>query len=262
VSELPAPATLPEQRLILSCATCGTGVTWPRPDSDLESDDLFTGRYGGSRLARRDVWVREAQRRLHWLQLLVPEGTLLEVGPATGEFLEVTTGAGYSVSGVEASSWAAEHSRSLGLDVTTGFLADWRAEHSGIRVDAIVMWHVLEHVADPATLLRELHEVLGAAGQIVVEVPNFASSLAAADGPKWEFALLDDHYFHYTPHGIAQLFRTAGYDVVAVLECSTRVYESLGKWHERRNRALLERIPWPSLDLLRVTARVGAKPQR
>jgi SAM-dependent methyltransferase len=260
MSDLPAPSTLPD-RLILSCATCGTGVTWPPPDPNLESDDLFTARYEGTRLARRDVWTREARQRVDWLQLQVPEGTLLELGPATGEFLEAAAGAGYSVSGVEASTWAAGHSRTLGLDVTTGFLPDWRAEHPGIKVDAVVMWHVLEHVADPAALLRELREVLGATGHVVVEVPNFASSLAAADGAQWEFALLGDHYFHYTPSGIGRLFRDAGYDVDTVLEFSTRIYETVGKWHERRNRALLERISWPSLDLLRVTARVGAEPQ-
>jgi 2-polyprenyl-3-methyl-5-hydroxy-6-metoxy-1,4-benzoquinol methylase len=39
--------------------------------------------------------------------------------------------------------------------------------------DVVLAADVLEHVRDPETLLRELHDVLGAGGRLLVSVPNF-----------------------------------------------------------------------------------------
>jgi SAM-dependent methyltransferase/GT2 family glycosyltransferase len=244
---------------IVDCPDCGTGVTWPPPSRDVEGAEIFEETYGGSRLARRPTWINEARSRVGWLELYVPDGSILELGCATGEFLSVAGDAGYEVYGVETSAWAAAEARNIGGDVVTGYLEDWRRQYPDFRVDSVVMWHVLEHVPAPLPLLREIADVLKPEGSVIIEVPNFASSRARANGASWEHASLNEHTYHYTPDGLVILLQSAGFDPREVLQFSTRVYGTTEGWKKQRNEALLERAPWPPLDMLRVLARKGPK---
>jgi SAM-dependent methyltransferase len=225
----------------------------------VESADLFEGTYGGSRLARRQTWIDEARVRVGWLQLHVPDGSILELGCATGEFLRVAGDAGYEAYGVETSAWAAQEARKLGCEVASGYLEDWRRQYSGFLMDSVVMWHVLEHVPAPLPLLHEIASVLKPEGCLIIELPNFASSRATTCGATWEHAALNEHWYHYTPEGLVSLLRSADFEPAEVLQFSTRIYSSTKGWKEQRNEALLEGQPWPSLDMLRVLARRGPR---
>jgi SAM-dependent methyltransferase len=248
------PASVGTQAAIAVCLDCGTGITWPPPARDVEGRGLFDEAYGGQRLAGRQHWLKEARARVGWLQLYLPDGVLLELGPATGEFLVAAAEAGYETFGVEPSSWAAAEARALGAQVTTGYLPDWEKEHPGWVVEIVAMWHVLEHVPQPRELLRGVARVLAPGGHVVIEVPNFDSHGAMSGGANWEFATLDDHWFHYTLDGLTRLLGSGGFEIREGLQLPTRVYESPKKWRKRRNAALLQRAPWPPLDLLRVIA--------
>jgi hypothetical protein len=47
------------------------------------------------------------------------------------------------------------------------------AAELGIRADAIVLRHVLEHIQDPVDFLRQLKDANGGQGRIYIEVPCF-----------------------------------------------------------------------------------------
>jgi SAM-dependent methyltransferase len=238
------------------CDACGSGLTWPPPAREVESDGLWVERYGDSRLARRDNWFSEARTRLEWIKLYLPEGCLLEVGCGTGEFTKVAEDEGYDAYGVEPSEWAASHARALDVAVDTGFLSDWIARHPGLHPDGICLWHVLEHSPDPLAFLKEIVSVLQPGGHLFLEVPNFGSSAAARLGMTWDCAQPGDHFVHYTPEGLGRLLDRAGFSQVQLLPISWRIYLSDSAWRARRNAALLGREDWPPLDLLRGVARV------
>jgi hypothetical protein len=42
--------------------------------------------------------------------------------------------------------------------------------------------------------------------------------------------------------------------VVNLLEFSQRVYSSTDRWQRLHNQALIDGVPWPSLDFVRVVA--------
>ncbi len=108
----------------------------------------------------------------------------------------------------------------------TAFFRTGAAKYADFFVDCVVMWHVLEHVAEPRRLLHEVADVLKPNGSLIVELPNFASSQARIDGSGWEFSCLDDHLFHYTPDGLARLLDAAGFETAEILPFSTRIYDS------------------------------------
>jgi len=69
--------------------------------------------------------------------------------------------------------------------------------------DAVINTQVLEHVPDPAAVLRELNRVLKPGGKLLLSVPL----TAPLHGEPW-------HFFHFTHHGIAELAQQTGFEVV------------------------------------------------
>ena len=245
----------PGESGILACSTCGTGVTWPPPTLDVTSEEIFVKQYGGSRLANRKGWLEEARKRLEWAQLYRPDGVVLDIGCATGEFVEVATQEGYLAYGVESSAWAAGVARRFSPNITQGFVGDWQKGNPGILVEIATMWHVLEHVSDPRLLLGDLIEILGHDGLLVGEVPNYACCLAQLEQEQWEDASLISHWFHYTPEGLRRLLETSGFSVESLLPISKRLYVSADTWQLRRNDLSLKGVDLVNHDFIRFVAR-------
>jgi SAM-dependent methyltransferase len=87
--------------------------------------------------------------------------TLLEVGCGKGYFLEVLQQAGYQVTGIDPAYQGDNPSI-----IKACFTAD-----SGLTADALILRHVLEHIADPVAFLRALALANGGTGRIYIEVP-------------------------------------------------------------------------------------------
>jgi 2-polyprenyl-3-methyl-5-hydroxy-6-metoxy-1,4-benzoquinol methylase len=246
---------------VVACASCGLGATLPPPRREASSDGIWEQQYGGQRLAMRPQWLHEAAVRLSWVQLHAPDGALLEIGSGTGEFVATAVSQGYEAYGLEPSAWAAEQARELGADVTTGTLEQWQATHAG-QVDAIVSWHVLEHVHEPRELLSRMRDVLRPGGLLLLEVPNYASAAAPLDTFAWIGSALEDHVHHFTPASLTALLEQEGFGVEVCLEHTARVYASAAGWPAEQVRWAAAGLPEVPQDLLRVVARLrgGAVP--
>ena len=114
------------------------------------------------------------------LETLRGQGRLLEVGCASGLLLKRARERGWTVTGVELSPEAAEHARSLGLDVHLGTLHDARLAAGAY--DVVFMGDVLEHVPDCRETLAEVARVLVPGGHAVVRGPITTNSLARRVG--------------------------------------------------------------------------------
>ncbi len=141
-------------------------------------------------LARRGYPVERPGGFLPWLLSLLPSvargavlevmdlpasqvGSLLDVGCGNGDFIARMKSFGWSVSGVEPDPVAATRSRSLGVQVFTGTIADVPPAN---RYDVITLSHVIEHVTDPIALLRECGRRLRPkTGILVMTTPNIKS---------------------------------------------------------------------------------------
>jgi SAM-dependent methyltransferase len=71
--------------------------------------------------------------------------------------------------------------------------------------DAVLSTQVLEHVPDPAAVVRELHRILRAGGHAYLTVPLV-----------WELHELPHDYFRYTEPGLRHLLESAGFEVLGV----------------------------------------------
>lgn len=125
------------------------------------SNDYRKQRFGEERMdiVGRFVPDQGSQRRL------------LDVGCATGFFLEAARERGWEVYGIEANPYAAEVALKKGLQVqnTTIEAADY---HTAF-FDAVTIFEVIEHVRDPLSILVKTHELLRPGGMLFVYTPNF-----------------------------------------------------------------------------------------
>jgi SAM-dependent methyltransferase len=97
---------------------------------------------------------------------------------------------------------------------TAGSAIERRAlgDHTDADLDAVVMWHVLEHLDDPRAALRRVHGWLRPGGLLLVGVPNLDSWQRALAGERWLHYDVPRHRMHFTPAGLGALLRAAGFE--------------------------------------------------
>lgn len=103
-------------------------------------------------------------------------GRLIEVGPASGAFAYLAKRAGFDVTAIEMDRRCAEYLASTaGLHVINS-ADEAKALHSAPEADVIAMWHVIEHLVDPWSMLEVAAAKLRPGGVLVLATPNpFAS---------------------------------------------------------------------------------------
>lgn len=100
-----------------------------------------------------------------------------------------------------------------GLEVVRAGVEDVELpEHA---YDVAVLWHVLEHLADPAAALGRVHGWLSPQGRLLVGVPNLDSVQARLGGERWFHLDPQRHLVHFTPGGLARLLERTGFRVLA-----------------------------------------------
>ncbi len=125
--------------------------------------------------------------------LLTPSSRVLDVGSGGGEFAYLLKSVDHEVVGVEPNRGYAGFSREqYGLEVRVGFLGDVQLPAESF--DLITIWHVLEHMEDPAAVLRQLRGALRPGGRLVVEVPNVE---AICQSPRSSFH--EAHLYTFSP---------------------------------------------------------------
>lgn len=107
--------------------------------------------------------------------MVAPGGRVLDVGCATGYLAEPLSADKCRVTGIEMDAAAAEKARTHCVKVVTGDAGDPAVlRTAGDGFDTIICADILEHLADPWTVLRTLREMLVPGGQLLVSVPNVA----------------------------------------------------------------------------------------
>jgi SAM-dependent methyltransferase len=138
-----------------------------------------------------------------------PDNVVVEIGAGRGGLLKALIDHGYRALGCEPSRQLISLARrqyQLGSDVLFACGAEpflQELHERGIHPRVIVLWHVLEHIAEPLDLLRKLAAACGPGGRIIIQVPLLASEY-----------VFPQHYFFCTPATISFIAKAVGLDVV------------------------------------------------
>jgi 2-polyprenyl-3-methyl-5-hydroxy-6-metoxy-1,4-benzoquinol methylase len=240
------------------CATCGTAVTRSKPDAhggrpdSAEPHDSGAYRGGDPFLYRLLTPVLNAfdRRRLGLLvPLVAPPARLLDAGAGQGRFVAAARGAGYDATGIEPSRRGIDRARRLGAPVTQTTIE--AAELPAGSLDAVTLWHVLEHTEDPGAALRRLAGWMRPGGALLVGVPNLDSAQARIGGGRWFHLDVPRHRTHFTAAGLARLLRASGFEPVATDHVLLE-HNPFGMWQSAVNR--LTRHPSYLYNLLKRNA--------
>lgn len=195
------------------CVQCGTAATLaPAPADAHEAGDYAPGPPRGSGLAAPVLGAFDRRRLALLHRAMPPPARLLDAGAGRGRFVAAAAAAGWTARGLEPSA------RGVAAACDTYGVA---LEHTGIEaaqvapgsVDALSLWHVLEHVEEPGAVLRTLHGWLAPGGALLVGVPNLSSWQARLAGPRWYHLDLPRHRTHFTARGLTTLLEASGFAV-------------------------------------------------
>ena len=265
---------------VVECTTCGLRRTNPRPEPSAIGSHYPTNygpfhvgaSAGGARRSDfRGSLARVLREHIEFNDKIVPDmkpGRLLEVGCATGDFLEKMSQKGWDVTGIEPSEFAANHARAQGFNVHSGSLE--AAPPPPDEYDLVVGWMVLEHLHQPVAALRRLHEWTRPTARLAISVPDASGAEARLFGDAWYALQLPTHLFHYTPDSVCQVLEAGGWQVTRIVHQRTisNAAVSLGyriadRWPDSRlARALLDfpnrgSLHYLTFPLAAVLARVG-----
>jgi SAM-dependent methyltransferase len=135
--------------------------------------------------------------------------SVLEVGCATGGMLDILTEAGFRATGIEASVKSVETGRAAGRQMVHGYIGDI-AQIPGQPFDAFVCLNYLEHLPDPAEILRNIHRNTTPEAVGFVTVPNLQFLLDS----KCLYEFVADHLSYFDPRSLQHAFELTGFEVL------------------------------------------------
>lgn len=155
----------------LRCSSCGT---YELDNVPTDLDAYYPADYYvfPKNLAEADRSVAGEEYKLAMVRRHVAGGRLLEIGPGAGMFAHLSARSGFRVETIEVSARSANFIQTV-LGITTHHAADEVAALAACGpFDVIAMWHVIEHVRDPVSLLNIAAERISPGGILVIATPN------------------------------------------------------------------------------------------
>ncbi len=184
----------------VECDKCGFIYQNPRPPRSIE--EVTEGTIEGlTEKGYRESRQWYYRRILKELGKFREKGRLLEVGCASGGFLQAARDAGWEAVGVEISRQLAGIARERGLEVRICDIceADFPAE----SFDVAVMNMVIEHVPSPREVILKVREFLRPGGAIWMHTPNYASTAIRMSPDGYNYP--GGHFCCFTPATLTRL---------------------------------------------------------
>lgn len=148
-------------------------------------------------------------------------GLLLDVGCGGGLFLRLMRERGHAVAGLDFSCDAAVVAwRRNGIPVACGSLA--HAPFASGSFAAITMFHVLEHLYEPASYLEAAHRLLQPGGRLIVQVPNASCWQFFLLGENWSGLDVPRHLIDFRARDLETLLDNCGFEVMRIKHFSLR----------------------------------------
>jgi SAM-dependent methyltransferase len=219
-------ATTSEVFQVVECRGCRLIRLNPQPKPS-ELHRFYPESYWFTPEASQTAQLEQLYRRwvlldhVHFVERAISDseqqGTVLDVGCGGGLFLNLLK-----------SRAKVKPGRFVGLDFSLDAAgAAWH--HSGIPTicgsltsaplppgscAAVSMFHVLEHLYDPASYLEAAHRLLGPDGRLIVQVPNAACWQFLLFGERWNGIDVPRHLIDFRAEDLDQLLDTCGFEVL------------------------------------------------
>jgi SAM-dependent methyltransferase len=194
---------------LLQCRRCAFAMTDPVP---ISLDRYYPPRYRRFNAVAASVLRLLYLRRVDgWLARLPTTGVALELGSGTGWMLRALRERGWRAVGSERTVTAAAAARdAAGVPM---FVGDLGAIRDAPVLDLVIMFHVLEHLADPIAALHAVARRVKPGGTLILGIPNIASWQSTVVGSRWMHLDTPRHLCHFSPDAITRALGASGFRV-------------------------------------------------
>lgn len=209
-------------RKVFACEACGLVFLHPQmtPEEERvfyekEYGEIYSSEKGttpGQLFAARQ---KDALEYRDWVRSFVNRhDDCLEIGCASGYFLDALRPMVRSVSGIETHTLLRAYCNEIGITMYDS-LSDCREG----EFSRVFMFFVLEHLGDPVRHLREIQRVLRDDGVLTIVVPNVEDALLTLyDIPAFRlFYFTPAHQFYYSQRTLRSLLAAAGFSSCEIL---------------------------------------------
>lgn len=237
---------------VVRCRQCGLERTNPRPTPET------IGNYYPTEYApyHSRITTEQTQSKIKiWLRTFlgletrqlppVTPGRMLEVGCASGSYMEQMQSMGWQVEGIEFAESAASVARAKGFKVQTSSLEE--ADNPSKPYDVIAAWMVLEHLHEPVKALARMREWIQPNGYLVALVPDSRSLAKTIFKERCYDWQLPTHLFHYTPKTLQIVLKNAGWKLERVVwqkNCNTLLWSAEYWAKEMQHPNILRLVQW------------------
>jgi len=208
---------------IIECLNCGIYLLSPKI-SQHEMEKYYPEEYicfleaieDDKNLISRIDRKRALYKRCRQVNKVVDEpGRILDIGCATGIFLNGMKELGWEVMGIEPNSSAAEYARKrFNIDVVNGYLNQVNLPTNSF--DVISVWDVLEHVPNIDEFLHEILRILKPTGTLIGSLPNAKSWERYLFGEFWVGWEIPRHYRSFTPETLSKFLCKSGFSHINI----------------------------------------------
>jgi 2-polyprenyl-3-methyl-5-hydroxy-6-metoxy-1,4-benzoquinol methylase len=209
------------------CINCGLAQRNPQPEySEVRRryQDLYGGDYLAYELTNEESFLRLQKLALvdagideikqDLLKIRSPL-RVLDIGCATGALLAELRDQGWKTCGVEISTPQVEYARrKRGLDIRKLPLEE--IHFPAGEFDLILASHLIEHLNDPASFVKEAFHILAPAGRFIVTTPNIDGLQARLLKGRWRSAIFD-HLYLFSIKTLSGLLVKTGFRIEKIV---------------------------------------------
>ena len=252
------------------CKSCGLISIFPQPSEkeieEMYSDNYFTvadkNTHHGTTDYISDILKADYTEQIKFIKQFTSSGNFLEVGCATGAFLNQLQDNGFNVAGVELSAFAAEFGKkNFGINIinkpfNNALLGNDLQENT---FDIILMGDVLEHFTDPAKAMELSFKLLKKGGKLITHVPgtlNLISSRLAfiyygMFGMQKTMNIPPYHLTEFFPGTLKKMFLKTGF-TSAVINQKTKHPKTIPLRHSKIENFIKLTTQYPNFFITKI----------
>ena len=207
---------LKHKMTVMQCKNCDFVFIHPPPSKETQSkyyDDSFEkGSYKLYSTAE-NLKIKTSEKRFIAFSKYAKGGKLLDVGCATGFFLNLALKKNFETFGVELSEEAIKKANKE-HKIFHGILEE--AKYDDSFFDIVTMYDIIEHVLDPSNTIKEISRIMKKDGILAITTPDISSWHAKIMGKNWGLITPLEHLSYFSPKTITLLLEKNGFRVIDI----------------------------------------------
>lgn len=139
--------------------------------------------------------------------------SLLDVGFGDGKFLNDAESIGWKTLGIDIDNKVISNALEIGLNVKQANIEDLGKDEI---FNYITLSHVIEHLHDPITTIRSLHDLLDSGGKLWIQTPNINAYSHSETKINWRGIEAPRHLVLFNHQSLKKLLLECGFEKVSI----------------------------------------------